>query len=411
MENKSIAVSGRCDPRFVAVREEFERNFSERGDAGASVCVTLDGDVVVDLWGGVADPETGAEWREDTVATVWSCTKGATALVAHMLVARGLIDLDAPVAKHWPEFAQNGKDAIPVRMLLNHQAGLAAVREPVPEGGFYDWDLITTLLARQEPLWEPGARHGYHALTFGHLVGEVARRVTGTSLGQFFAENVAAPLGIDFWIGLPEDVEARVAPNIAHDPPAPGGALPAAVMRSFTEPGSLQALVYQNHGGFLAPGECNTRRFRAAEVPAANGIANARALAGMYRPLALGGAYAGVQLVPEDAIPAMAAVASAGIDAFGLAPTRFSLGFVKCIDNRAQAPGDRESVLLSEGAFGHLGFGGSFGFADPGARMSIGYVTNRQRAMQLLDDRGQALLDAVYGSLDYRLAPSGVWFK
>ena len=404
-------IQGDCDPRFTLVHEEFERNFAERGDVGASVCVTHRGDTVVDLWGGTAVPATGAAWQRDTPAVVWSCTKGAAALCAHMLVSRGKLDLDAPVASYWPEFAQNGKEQMPVRMLLNHQAGLAAIREPLPPGAFYDWSEITSRLAAQAPFWEPGTKHGYHALTFGHLVGEVVRRIDGRSPGAFFREEVAQPLGIDFWIGLPESEESRVAPNIGHDPPSESDAIPLALMASMTQPDSIQALVYGNHGGVLDPGECNTRAFHAAEIPAANGIANARGLAGMYRPLALGGAHKNVRLVDEDAIPGMIAVASAGIDAFGLAPTRFALGFVKGMDNRRQSPGDQESVLLSESAFGHPGFGGSFGFADPGGRFSIGYTTNKQIAMQVLDARGQALVDAVYSSLGYRLSPSGVWFN
>jgi CubicO group peptidase (beta-lactamase class C family) len=406
-----MMINGDCEPRFARVGEEFERNFAERGDVGASVCVTHEGETVADLWGGVADPATGAAWQRETASVVWSCTKGAAALCAHMLVSRGKLDLDAPVASYWPEFAQNSKKQMPVRMLLNHHAGLAAMREPLPPGAFYEWDVITSALAAQAPFWEPGTRHGYHALTFGHLIGEVLRRIDGRSPGTFFREEVAQPLGIDFWIGLPEAEEPRIAPNIGHDAPSESDPIPLALMTSMTEPDSLQALVYGNHGGVLDPGECNTRVFHAAEIPAANGIANARGLAGMYRPLALGGAYKNVRLVDEGAIPGMSAVASAGIDAFGLAPTRFALGFVKGIDNRRQRPGDQESVLLSESAFGHLGFGGSFGFADPGGRFSIGYTTNKQIAMQVLDARGQALVDAVYGSLGYRLSPSGVWFN
>ena len=213
--------AGTCDPRFAAVRDEFERNFAERGEVGASVCVTLDGATVVDLWGGHADPTTGRAWEPDTIGVIWSCTKGATALCAHMLVTRGALDLDAPVASYWPEFAKNGKSAITVRMLLAHQAGLAAFSEPIADNGYRDWDLIVQRLEDQEPLWAPGTRHGYHALTFGHLVGEVVRRADGRSLGTFFRDEVAEPLGVDLWIGLPEAHEARVAPTIPAPFPAP----------------------------------------------------------------------------------------------------------------------------------------------------------------------------------------------
>src|SRR5256714_7566642 len=183
-------IAGECADRFAGVRHEFARNFAERGEVGASVCITVDGETVVDLWGGAADPATGRAWEQDTIGVVWSCTKGATALCAHVLASRGELSLDAPVAEYWPEFAKNGKDAITVRMLLAHQAGLAALREPNPEAGYCDWDLIAGRLAEQQPLWEPGTRHGYHALTFGHLVGEVVRRVTGRTIGAFFHDEI-----------------------------------------------------------------------------------------------------------------------------------------------------------------------------------------------------------------------------
>src|SRR5579872_878248 len=172
------AVHGTCDPRFDRVRQEFERNFAERGEVGASVAITLEGRTVVDLWGGIADPVSGRPWEQNTTVVVWSCTKGATALCAHLLVDRGELDLDSPVARYWPEFGQNGKAEIPVRMLLNHQAGVPAVRAPLPAGAFYDWELITSALAEEAPFWTPGLQHGYHGLTFGFLVGEVIRRVS-----------------------------------------------------------------------------------------------------------------------------------------------------------------------------------------------------------------------------------------
>src|SRR6266511_5935285 len=246
-----MTVQGTADPRFAAVREDFERNFADRDEVGASVCVTVDGKTVVDLWGGIANPGTKAPWNEDTVAVVWSCTKGATALCAHMLAARGVIDLDAPVARYWPEFAKGGKHGVTVRMLLNHQAGLAVLREPISENGLCDWDAVVEVLAAMEPLWEPGTRNGYYALVFGHLVGEVARRVTGHSLGTFFRTQVAEPLGLDFWIGLPEEHETRVALNISPDPPAPGQPLPEFYTAAMTDPTSIPGMVVWNSGGIL----------------------------------------------------------------------------------------------------------------------------------------------------------------
>jgi len=407
-----MTVQGTADPRFAAVRDEFERNFAERGEVGASVCVTVDGETVVDLWGGVANPETQAPWNKDTIGLVWSCTKGATALCAHVLAARGVIDLDAPVAQYWPEFAKGGKDGITVRMLLSHQAGLAALREPIPENGLCDWDAVVDALAAMEPLWEPGTRHGYHVLVSGHLVGEVVRRVTSHSLGTFFREEVAEPLGLDFWIGLPEEHETRVAPDISADPPAPGQPVAQFFTAAMTDPTSIPGMVFWNSGGLLLPGAVNTRQVHAAEIPSANGITNARGLAGMYRPLATGGEFSGVRLVPEDAIPAMGAVSAAvAKDATMLVPTRWATGFMKGVDNHRQPPGQNDSVVLSEEAFGHLGRGGSLGFADPRARLSFGYTMNRLGGGIGLEDRGQALVDAVYRALGHRRAASGgMWF-
>ncbi|ONI89137.1 hypothetical protein ALI22I_16625 [Saccharothrix sp. ALI-22-I] len=200
-----MTVEGTCADEFAEVRSEFERNFAERGgEVGAGVHVTVDGETVVDLWGGDAG---GRAWTEDTITHVWSCTKGATASCAHLLASRGELDLDAPVVRYWPEFGQNGKAGTLVRHLLAHQAGSAALREPVPTGGMFDWGVMTELLARQEPFWAPGTRHGYHALTFGHLIGEVIRRVAGVSLAEFFEKEVSGPLGLDFWLTLPEDLE------------------------------------------------------------------------------------------------------------------------------------------------------------------------------------------------------------
>jgi CubicO group peptidase (beta-lactamase class C family) len=407
-----MAVAGTCEPKFAEVRGEFERNLAERGEVGASVCVTVDGSTVVDLWGGVADPATGREWDRDTIGVVWSCTKGAVALCAHMLVSRRQLDLDARVTDYWPEFGKNGKGDVTVRMLLSHQAGLAAIREPLPDGALTNWDLVCDLLANQEPLWEPGTRNGYHALTFGHLAGELVRRVTGRSVGTFFREEVAGPLGLDFWIGLPEEHEPRVAPTIPADAPASEEDVPRFFVKALTEPTSIQGLVILNSGGLMVPGAIDSREVHAAEIPAANGITNARGLAGMYRPLALGGEVGGLRLVDDATLAEMSRVAVAtGRDATILYPTRFGLGFMKSIDNMADG-GIENSVLLSEEAFGHAGMGGSLGFADPRARLSLGYSMNKQGGGLGMNTRGQALVDAVYRALGYRQpAGGGIWFS
>ena len=401
-----MEVHGSCEPKFQAVREEFERNFQDRGEVGASVSVTLDGQTVVDLWGGQANAETGAAWNEDTVSIVFSSTKGATAICAHILASRGQLDLDAPVATYWPEFAQSGKDNIPVKMLLNHQAGLPAVRDPLPQGAYADWDLMVNTLAKQEPFWEPGTRNGYHALTFGWLVGEVVRRASGKSLGSFFRDEIAAPLGLDFWIGLPEDKEPRVAPMIAAEPDPN-----SRFFQEIAKPGSLQSLVLLNSGGYMgAEPEYDTRAAHAAEIGGAGGITNARGLAGMYEPLALGGRKGEVELVNAETLARMGRVSSStGRDAVLVMPSRFALGFMKTMDNRGEPAGVQDSVLTSEEAFGHVGAGGSFGFADPKAGMSFGYTMNRMGAGASLNERGQSLVDAVYRALGYTSSDSGAW--
>lgn len=408
-----MTTSGSCDARFSQVREEFERNFAERGELGAAVCVMVDGEVVVDLWGGSAH-EDGAAWESDTVVPVYSCTKGATALCAHVLADRGQLDFDAPVAAYWPEFAENGKADVPVRMLLNHQAGLAAIREPLPDKGYADWELVTGLLAAQAPLWEPGTRSGYHALTIGHLVGEVVRRITGRTVGQFFREAVAGPLRADFWIGLPEDEEHRVAQSIAADIPTDLAKLPVFFRTALTDPTSIPGLVVLNSGGFLLPAptaerQINTRTFHAAEFPSVNGISNGRGLATMYRPLALDGSVDGTRVASSAQIVQMSQVASASaIDATIGIPTRWTLGFHTGGDNRAL--GEGSSLILAPGAFGHCGMGGSAGFADPGARMSFGYTMTKQGTGIVVDSRAQSLIDAVYRGLGYQ-EHGGYWLN
>ncbi len=402
-------VSGKCDPKFERVREEFERNFRERGEVGASVCVTLDGETVVDLWGGTADIDTGEPWKEDTVSVVFSSTKGATALCAHILASRGLLDIDAPVVKYWPEFGKAGKENITVKMLLNHQAGLPHVRRPLPQGAFYDWDIMVHALEEQEPFWEPGTRHGYQFVVFGWLVGEVVRRVSGKSLGRFFQDEVAKPLRLDFWIGLPEEIEPRVSKIIMVDPQE---MMDTRFGQAMSDPSSIQSLCITNDGGALMVDGVDSRAYHAAEIPGAGGITNARGLAGMYAPLACGGSLKGVDLVDRDTLARMSTVSSAtNQDMTTLIPGRLSLGYWKSLDNRRQPPGMQDSIILSEDAFGHPGAGGSIGFADPRERMSFGYVMNKMGAGLGLNPRGQSLVDVVYISLGFRSNASGSWLR
>jgi CubicO group peptidase (beta-lactamase class C family) len=401
-----MAIQGICDARFQRVRDEFACNFAERGEVGASVCVMMEGRTVVDLWGGVADRHTRRPWERDTIGLVWSCTKGATALCAHMLIARGLLDLDRTVASYWPEFAQAGKENITVRMLLNHQAGLPALRQSLVAGGLYDWSYMTSVLAAETPFWEPGTRQGYHATTFGHLVGEVVRRVSGKPLDAFFREEVAGPLGLDFHIGLSEEHEPRVAPTIRADPPPPGEPRSRFLTVMANDPQSIQARTVKNTGRHAAVGDHDSRAAHQAVLPSQGGITNARGLAGLYTPLALGGG----QLVDADTLKQMSAVSSAvGVDATLLIGLRLALGFWKSSDNRHGPPDARDSMILSEEAFGHPGMGGSLGFADPGAHMAFGYTMNKQGRGVCLNERGQSLVDAVYQALGYRTNRLGWW--
>lgn len=405
-EVKNGRIEGICDPAFAHLLDEFTRNFEERGEVGASVAVTLEGEKVVDLWGGLANRD-GTPWQEDTISIIFSCTKGALALCAHMLVERGLLDLDAPVADYWPEFAVNGKENATVSMMLDHSVGVPHIREKIKPGGYCDWQYMVDLVAREQAFWEPGTRNGYHGVTIAWTVGELIRRVAGKSFGQFFQDEVAKPLGLDFWVGLPEDKEPRVAPMIApeFDPSAPLSRFTKAVI---SDPTSLPALFALNGGN----AEFNSREVHAAEIGSANGMTNARGLAGMYAVLAMGGSHKGVSLVSPDTLSRMSRVAMATHDdATLLIPSRFALGFMKSMDNR-RVPDTRDSsVIMSDAAFGHVGMGGSIGFADPEARMSFAYTMNRMGMGILLNERGQSVVDGAYRSLGYRSNASGVWLK
>jgi CubicO group peptidase (beta-lactamase class C family) len=403
---------GTVKPGFERVAEAFQENFDAKGEVGASVCLTVGGETVVDLWGGTADQKSGAPWKKDTVSIVFSCTKGATALCAHVLASRGKLDLDAPVAELWPAFAKNGKEHATTRMMLDHSVGVPALRAKVKDSGPYEWDYMTGLLAEEAPFWEPGTRNGYHGFTFGWTVGEMVRRAAGVSLGTFFQNEIAKPLGLDFWIGLPEAIEPRVAPIIAYAYKAEEAKTPFMIDLA-TKRDSAAALFYFNVGAWRTGG-ANTRAGRAAEIGAANGVTNARGLAGMYAPLAQGGG----KLVDGKTLARMGEVSMATHDDATLRiPTRFALGFMKSMDNRKRSVGaklfgpDVDSVIMGSAAFGHVGAGGSLGFADPAAGLSFGYTMNRMGPGLLMNERGQALVDAAYLSLGYTNKDGGVWVK
>jgi CubicO group peptidase (beta-lactamase class C family) len=398
----TATISGTCEPAFEAVREEFARNFAERDEVGAAVCLTIDGETVVDLWGGVADRKTDRAWEADTRVVVYSCTKGATALCAHILADRGELDLDERVGHYWPEFATNGKEDTTVSMMLDHSVGVPALSGALEPGAMYDWDLMCDLLARQEPWWAPGTRNGYHMITFGWTVGELVRRVSGRSLGTFFREEVAAPFGLEFDIGLPEELEPTVAPIIVWVPDADYDSSFTRAIRA--EPAGVSASAMKNM--LKARTNPNDRAYRAAELGGGGGVATARGLAGMYAPLACGGG----SLVGPDTLVRMGQVSMAtGDDAVLRIPTRFALGFMKSMDNRRRAFGDRDSVILSSTAFGHVGAGGSIGFADPAVALSFGYTMNQMGPGLMLNPRGQALVDAAYRALGRDSNAAGVW--
>ncbi|MFI5315421.1 MAG: serine hydrolase domain-containing protein [Myxococcota bacterium] len=400
-------IEGSCDARFLAVADEFERNFAQRGEVGGSVCVTLEGRTVVDLWGGLARQAERVPWERDTVSIVFSCTKGATAICAHVLASRGALDLEAPVATYWPEFARKGKERATVRMMLDHSVGLPAFKTPLRLGGCNDWSYMVEMLADEEPFWEPGTRNGYHMINFGWTVGELVRRVSGKSLGAFFRDEIATPLGVEFHIGTPEAVEPRIAPVMMYLP-QPGEPMSEFMQRMMLDPKSTQALSLLNGGGF----DPNARECHAAEIGGAGGISNARGLAGIYAPLACGGSLGSVKLVERGHLARMGEVAVAtNEDATLLIPSRFALGFMKSMDNRRRARGDRDSAVLSSAAFGHVGAGGSIGFADPVEGLSFGYSMNQMGAGILLNARGQSLVDATYRTLGYRGNDAGVWAR
>jgi len=364
-------IDGEVEAGFEPVREAFEANFSQRGDIGAAVCLYQHGRPVVDLWGGVADPETGRPWTRDTLQLVYSATKGATATVAHMLVQRGMLDLDAPVAKYWPEFAANGKADIPVRWLLSHQAGLIALDHPVPLNEALAWHPMAAALAAQRPLWTPGTAHGYHGRTWGWLVGEVIRRVSGRTPGRFFADEIAAPLGLDFFIGLPTDERDRVSRMVYQRPEVDLTTVPA---ESIPEELREQVAAWRDPKSFsnrayavTVPAEIDfdSLEVQAAELPASNGIGTVHGLARMYA--ALIGEVDGVRLLTPGTLEGATKEQVSGKDQVMLIPSRFSSGYM--------LPTEANS-MTGPNAFGHTGRGGSLGFADREHSIAFGYVMN-----------------------------------
>jgi CubicO group peptidase (beta-lactamase class C family) len=393
-------VSGEVAPGFEKVRDAFAANFEQRDEVGAACAVYKDGVKVVDLWGGLADQDTGREWGEDTMQVVFSTTKGATAACAHLLAQRGDLDFDAPAAEYWPEFKAEGKGDIPVRWLLSHRAGLPAVDTPLTPEQLYAWDPTVEALAAQKPYWEPGTKHGYHALTYGYLVGEIIRRVSGKTVGQFLREEITGPLDADFFIGLPEELESRVGKLITFSfGPTPEqreamgdfdiNSLPEeirAMAAAFLDPNSLSLKALN----LSQPGiDFNGRAAHAAEVPAATGIGTARGLARMYASFV--GEVDGIRILNDATVANARTEQSVGPDAILIRDTRFGMGFM--IDSP-------EVPFLGPNAFGHDGAGGFLAFADPDANVGFSYVMNKMAtSITAADPRAQALVSAVRQSL------------
>lgn len=383
-----MRVEGFAEPRFARVRDAFAEGFAARGEVGAACCVYHGGRAVVDLWGGLADAADGRPWREDTIVPVFSATKGVTAVCLHLLIQRGALDPDAPVARYWPEFAQAGKGAIPVRWALSHRAGVPVVDAELTLGQCLAWEPVVAALARQKPVWEPGARHGYHARTFGWLAGELVRRVDGRSLGRFLRDEVAAPLGLDLWVGLPEQEEPRVARLIP--PPPPGDPELRSLVDRLMAPDTLLGRVMRGPSDLFRYDEMwNSRALHAAEMPSSNGIGSARALARLYA--ATIGDVDGSRLLSPEALARATEVQARGRDAVLGFPTAFGLGFM--------LPPSLSQAARPE-AFGHPGAGGSLGLADPRAGFGFGYVMNRMDMGLAGDPRAASLVEAVYASLE-----------
>ena len=384
-------VDGFTAPGFEDVRIEFERNFSERGEIGAAVAAYWRGEKVVDLWGGRRTPNGADPWNEDTMVVVMSTTKGLAAMTLAVANARGWLDYDAPVTRYWPEFAQNGKAAITVRQLLGHEAGLVLLDEQLPIEKLFDLDYVARVLARQKPAWPPGTRHGYHTMTIGLYMQELIRRVDPAhrTLGRFFHEEIAEPLGLEFYIGLPREIpEERIA---GLEPLSRTRGLlalrytPFAVTMKMIAPGSLlrRSFVGVNL-------DWKDRRSYDVELPAGNGVGTARAIARAYSACAEGGAELGITPETFARVTAPPVIANPKDVVIGL-PSYFSLGFLR--------PGPDVAFGSTPRAFGSPGAGGSFGFADPDARLGYAYVMNKLDFYLENDPREKALRGAVYRAI------------
>lgn len=394
-------ITGLVEPGFEAVRDAFATNFEQGREIGAAFCAHVEGRKVVDLYGGSFDRAGTRAYGPETLQLVFSTTKGATAICANLLAQRGLLDLDAPVSAYWPEFDQAGKGSMPVRFLLTHQAGVPAIDRRLTPEELQAWTPVADALAAQTPFWEPGTAHGYHALSYGYLVGEVVRRVTGRSLGTYFAEEVAGPLGLEFFIGLPEKYEDRVSPIVganfdagltsdgANDQERSGGAAPGF--------GSTLVARSLNLGGAIADRDwMNQRAWHAAEMPGGNGITNATSLSRMYAAVigSVDGGPAEPLLTPAQVERARTPLTSGADQVFA------SVGFK--LEQKIGLGFWRSSPVTlfgGEGSFGHGGAGGSYGFAHPEHGIAVGYVMNKMAMEFTGDSRSHDLIRALYEAI------------
>ncbi|GHI07064.1 esterase [Streptomyces cellostaticus] len=384
-------VNGVVAEGFEPVREAFAANFALLGERGAAVTVYRDGHKVVDLWGGTRDVDGPAPWEPGTAQIVRSATKGVAAAILLLLHQRGELDLDAPVGAYWPEYKAAGKEHTLVRHLLAHRAGVPVLDRPLTPEEACDPDLGAAAVAAQAPAWEPGTDHGYHAQTYSWLTGELVRRITGRPIGEWIADEIAAPVGAGLWLGLPEAEHARVGRVGPVEEPQQSGTLRTrpkrAVSEAYADPGSLTRRAF---AAITPLPDENAPAYRAATLPASNGIATADGLARFYASL-IGGVDGGTRLFTPQTMELARAEQSAGPDRVLVVGTRFGLGYM--LHGSA-------SPLLSPGSFGHPGRGGALAFADPETGIAFGYVTNGFRKSVTADPRAQALVRAVRTALE-----------
>lgn len=384
MSQAAVEVSGFVAPGFEIVKQAFEANFTRRGEIGASFAAYLDGNRVVDLWGGMRDEDTRAPWQEDTLGVIFSGTKGAVAAAALLLVDRGTLSLDEPVATYWPEFAQAGKERITVGDVLSHQGGLPYLETELTVDSLLDPQGLAELLAGQAPAWPGERRISYHALTYGWLAGEIVRRVSGVTVGELVRSEIAAPLEAEIWIGLPPEHESRVAKLCLHE------SYKAARAAAYSGPGAPR---YTNPRIFDEPLLWNEPRFRAAQIPGAGGITDARSMAKLYGCLACGGAIDQVRLMSPETVTLGTRERSRGRDALAPDSLAFAAGFMLQTQRMTLGP----AVL----AFGHDGAGGSCHGAWPAHGVGFSYVMSQMRE-EPTDDRARSLLAALYAAVCMR---------